>query len=105
VQGHGVPALPIKEVGPAQKAALADLRDRLTSAARTTTGTALRDELAKFGFTRQQGSLFYGGAGSSPIQCVLAVQAAAATLPWFKASLADLRMLRIEEDDDLLAAI
>lgn len=66
---------------------------------------ALRDELGQFGFTRQQGSLYYGGSDSSAIKCVLAIQAAAANLPWLKPSLSDVRMLRIEEDDDLMAVI
>jgi virulence-associated protein VapD len=39
------------------------------------------------------------------VACVLAIQRLARELPWFSASARDVRMLRIEENNDLRPAI
>lgn len=57
------------------------------------------------GFFWQQGSVYLGGDTVTAVQCVLATQALSATLPWFKSAVRDIRMLRIEEFNDLYAAL
>lgn len=61
--------------------------------------------LVKHGFTRQQGSVYFGGPQVDAVQCVVAVQDLAITYNWFQPSVRDIRMLRIEELNDLLPAI
>ena len=39
------------------------------------------------------------------MKCVLTVQRLSRKYPWFKASVRDIRMLRIEENNDLLPTI
>ena len=65
----------------------------------------IQKRLETFGFTPQQGSVYFGKQGVTAVTCVLAVQDLAKNLAWFKASLSDLRMLRIEDDHDLSVAI
>ncbi len=62
-------------------------------------------ELNRFGFTRQQGSVYFGGDKVTPVTCVMAVQAIAVKYSWFQPSVTDIRMLRIEELNDLAPAI
>ncbi|WP_229766858.1 virulence factor [Stenotrophomonas riyadhensis] len=57
------------------------------------------------GFNRQQGSVYFGGPTVTAVSCVLAAQALSAAFPWFKPSVTDIRMLRIEEFNDLFPAL
>jgi virulence-associated protein VapD len=66
---------------------------------------AIRRVLEKFGFTRQQGSVYFGDQHVTPVTCVMAVQAVQKTHPWFGKVVSDIRMLRIEEHNDLMPAI
>ena len=65
----------------------------------------IRAVLQRHGFDRQQGSVYFGNDQVDPVRCVLAVQDAARSLPWFRASVSDIRMLRIEENNDLTPAL
>lgn len=65
----------------------------------------IRRTLQKHGFNWQQGSVYFGGSEINAVTCVLAVQDLASSLPWFAASVRDIRMFRIEEMNDLLPAI
>ncbi len=65
----------------------------------------IRKVLHRHGFTWQQGSVYFGGEGINAVTCVLAAMDVAATLPWFAASVRDIRMLRIEELNDLMPAV
>ncbi len=61
---------------------------------------------AKYGFLRQQGSLFFGNAKvANSVQCVLAVQELVNKHPWFRTVVRDIRMLRIEEENNLMPAV
>lgn len=62
-------------------------------------------ELKKHGFERQQGSVYFGGRGTTSVHCVLATQALSKRCPWFVKVVRDIRMLRIEETNDLMPAI
>jgi virulence-associated protein VapD len=54
----------------------------------------------------KQGSVYFGDPERvRAVTCVVAVQELARQLPWFTASVRDIRMLRIEEEDDLSIAL
>ncbi len=61
--------------------------------------------LAGKGFDRQQGSLYYGNDNVDAVKAVLAVSAMSKAFSWFAPSVADIRLLRIEDDDDLSPAL
>ena len=65
----------------------------------------IRRVLQRHGFTWQQGSVYFGGPEVNAVGCVLAAQDVARALPWFAASVRDIRMLRIEELNDLMEAV
>jgi virulence-associated protein VapD len=65
----------------------------------------IRKVLQGHGFTWQQGSVYFGGEKINAVTCVLAVIDVAAQLQWFAASVRDIRMLRIEELNDLMPAV
>src|SRR5947208_16967230 len=65
----------------------------------------IRRVLQRHGFTWQQGSVYFGGPDVTAVTCVLAAQDLARSLPWFAASVRDIRMLRIEQLNDLMPAV
>jgi virulence-associated protein VapD len=65
----------------------------------------IKRALEKFGFARRQGSVYFGDQHVTPVICVMAVQAIQKHHPWFAKVLTDIRMLRIEEHNDLMPAI
>ena len=67
--------------------------------------TEIRRVLQEHGFKWQQGSVYFGGDEINAVTCVLAAQDLARRLPWFSASIRDIRMLRIEELNDLMPAV
>lgn len=56
-------------------------------------------------FIWQQGSVYFGTDKIDAVKCILAVQRLARLYPWFSTCVKDVRMLRIEENNDLLPAI
>jgi virulence-associated protein VapD len=67
----------------------------------TDVGRTLRD----FGFERMQGSVYFGNDGVDAVTCVLAVQKLTTAHAWFAPAVKDIRMLRIEDNNDLMPAI
>lgn len=65
----------------------------------------IRRILEKHGFRWQQGSVYFGGEEINAVTCVLAAQDLSKSLPWFAACVRDIRMLRIEEFNDLMPAL
>lgn len=61
--------------------------------------------LNDFGFQRQQGSVYFGDEQVDAVTCVTAVQELSETYNWFEKSVNDIRMLRIEEFNDLMPAL
>ncbi len=57
------------------------------------------------GFTWQQGSVYFGGPAVNAVTCVMAAIDLRTTFPWFAPSVKDIRMLRIEEENDLMPAV
>jgi len=67
--------------------------------------TEIKKILVSHGFIWQQGSVYFGGDKINAVTCVLAAIDLATKLPWFSASVRDIRMLRIEELNDLMPAV
>lgn len=61
--------------------------------------------LQQHGFRRQQGSVYFGEKHVTPVHCVMAVQDIQKSYSWFAKCVRDIRMLRIEEHNDLMPAI
>jgi virulence-associated protein VapD len=56
-------------------------------------------------FVWQQGSVYFGNENVTAVSCVLTVQKLAKQYVWFATCVKDVRMLRIEENNDLMQAI
>ena len=69
--------------------------------------TDIKKLLTDYGFNRQQGSVYFGDKNRKidAVTCVMAVQELTQRFNWFAPSVKDIRMLRIEEDNDLMPAI
>lgn len=66
----------------------------------------IKKTLEKHGFTNQQGSVYFGDVQRvDAVTCVLAVMDLTKTNPWFAPSVRDIRMLRIEDNNDLMPAV
>ena len=65
----------------------------------------IRRILERFGFRWQQGSTYFGGESVNAVTCVIAAMDLSRNLPWFAPSVRDIRMLRIEENNDLMPAV
>jgi virulence-associated protein VapD len=65
----------------------------------------IREVLEPLGFEWQQGSVYFGNSEIDAVKCVLAAQALSNAYPWFKSCVRDIRMLRIEELNDLASAL
>jgi len=65
----------------------------------------IRRHLESRGFDWMQGSVYFGGDTVDAVRCVLVVQELTHMYQWFRASIRDIRMLRIEENNDLMPAI
>ena len=56
-------------------------------------------------FIWQQGSVYFGTDKIDAVKCILTIQKFAKINPWFSTCVKDVRMLRIEENNDLMPAI
>ena len=61
--------------------------------------------LQKHGFVWQRGSVYFGDERINAVTCVVAAIDLSNSFPWFAASVRDIRMLRIEELNDLMPAV
>jgi virulence-associated protein VapD len=61
--------------------------------------------LKAHGFGHQQGSVYFGDWDVTAVSCVLTVQEMVKEHPWVRYCVKDIRMLRIEENNDLGVAI
>jgi virulence-associated protein VapD len=61
--------------------------------------------LRERGFARQQGSVYFGDETIDVVRCQMTVQQLTLEFDWFAASVSDIRMLRIEENNDLMPAV
>jgi virulence-associated protein VapD len=66
----------------------------------------IRQFLQSKGFDWQQGSVYFGNPEKvDAVKCVLAIQELSKKYSWFAASVRDIRMLRIEDNNDLRPAL
>jgi virulence-associated protein VapD len=65
----------------------------------------IRRVLEEHQFDWQQGSVYFGNSEVTAATAMLAVIDLTARLPWFAASVRDIRMLRIEELNDLMPVV
>lgn len=65
----------------------------------------VREFMQANGFSHTQGSVYFGDNSMDAVKCVLTIQKLAKEYPWFATCARDVRMLRIEEYNDLLPAI
>jgi virulence-associated protein VapD len=65
----------------------------------------IRRVLERHGFQWQQGSVYFGGTTVTAATVMVAVIDLTTQLPWFAASVRDIRMLRIEELNDLMPVV
>ncbi len=67
------------------------------------------DDIRRFltarGFEWRQGSTYFGNDTIDAVRCVTIVQRLAAKYTWFTPCVKDIRMLRIEENNDLSIAL
>jgi virulence-associated protein VapD len=58
------------------------------------------------GFDWQQGSVYFARSDKmTMVQCTIVARRLSRALPWFRGSVRDIRMLRIEDTNDLMPAI
>jgi virulence-associated protein VapD len=82
------------------------LKDTYHNASYNNAYTDIRNVLVdEYGFDWQQGSVYFGGSAVDAVSCVLAVQDLASRYDWFTPSVRDIRMLRIEENNNLMPAV
>jgi virulence-associated protein VapD len=81
------------------------LRQTYPTASYTNAYSDIRSFLTSRGFEWVQGSGYFGDQSVDAVKCVLTVQKLGKKFSWFKASVRDIRMLRIEENNDLLPTI
>lgn len=66
-------------------------------------------DIARFlrsrGFDRQQGSVYFGDDSVDVVRCQTSVQELTFEFSWFAPSVRDIRMLRIEDNNDLMPAV
>ncbi len=65
----------------------------------------IRRVLEQHQFQWQQGSVYFGGPAVTAATVMVAVIDLTTQLPWFAASVRDIRMLRIEELNDLMPVV
>lgn len=65
----------------------------------------IRDFMTQNGFAHTQGSVYFGDSSMDAVKCVLTIQKLSKLYPWFATCAKDVRMLRIEENNDLMPAI
>lgn len=61
----------------------------------------IRRFLEPKGFEWQQGSTYFGNENQTAVSCTAAVIELTRQFPWLKQAIRDIRMLRIEENNDL----
>ncbi len=67
--------------------------------------TDVRNYLSQRGFEWKQGSTYFGDQTVDAVRCVTVVQRLSKKYDWFRPSVRDIRMLRIEENNDLTSAL
>lgn len=56
-------------------------------------------------YKRKQRSLYFGDENTNAVHCVMTVQKLSEKFTWFHSCVSDIRMLRVEENNDLKPAL
>lgn len=81
------------------------LRQNYHNESHTNAWGDVRKFLESKGFEWKQGSVYFGNETVDAVHCVIVVQELTRKYPWFRNCLKDIRMLRIEENNDLMPAV
>ena len=81
------------------------LRETYPNSSYTNAYTDIRNYLTSRGFEWKQGSVYFGDDTVDAVKCVRIVDKLSRKFPWFKSSVRDIRMLRIEENNDLMPVV
>ncbi len=65
----------------------------------------IRSFLTSRGFEWRQGSTYFGDDTVDAVKCVTVIQKLSRKYPWFEPAVRDIRMLRIEDNNDLMPAL
>jgi virulence-associated protein VapD len=65
----------------------------------------IREFLESNGFIHQQGLVYFGGETIDPVTCVIVTQKLSEKFAWFTPAVRDIRMLRIDDNNDLKPAL
>ena len=85
---------------------LDDLREHYSATSPQHAYAEIREILEAEGFGWKQGSVYFGDPLKvNAVACVLAAQRLSGELAWFSKCARDVRMLRIEENNDLSTAV
>ena len=66
---------------------------------------AIKDFMLENSFSFEQGGLFFSSEKTNAVHCVLTIQKLSKKYPWFATCIKDVRMLRIEENINLMRVI
>ena len=61
--------------------------------------------LTSNGFKSVQGRVYFGDETITAVKCVVVIQKLSKAFPWFSICVKEVRMLKIEENNDLMPAI
>lgn len=67
--------------------------------------TEIKKFLTDKGFTRQQGSVYFGNKKVDVVSAITAIQQLSIQKSWFYPSIKDIRLLRVEDSNDLKPAM
>ena len=81
------------------------LKKNYGKASHTNAYGEIREFLHSKGFSNKQGSLYYGDKTVTQVTAVLAVVELSRRFPYLKNSVADIRVLRLLDADDLMPAV
>jgi virulence-associated protein VapD len=81
------------------------LNDQYHNESSTNAYGDIRKFMESNNFEWQQGSVYFGNEKINAVNCVLIIQKLAKQFVWFRNCVKDVRMLRIEENNNLLEAI
>jgi len=65
----------------------------------------IRNHLENNGFEHMQGSVYFGNSRIDAVNCITVIQSFALEHEWFVPSCKDIRMLRIEENNNVMPAL
>ena len=81
------------------------LKQTYPNTSRNNAYSDVRNFLTNRGFNWTLGSPYFGDETVDAVRCVRVVQRMAKKFPWFTPAVHDIRMLRIEENNDLKTAL